>query len=118
VVTSSVSAVVHAQNCGARWHIIVDAMTTPDRGDAQTAAQVAQIAARLSERADELADRMAAVIQDSVPLYEKGVVSHADLRSASLMNVHAALASLGRKPATSSPASRDHGRKRAAAASR
>src|ERR1700677_1812875 len=90
-------------------------MTRSDRDEAPLSEQVEAIARRLLERTDELADLMTAAIKASVPLYRNGVVDHDTLRTTSLVHLQAILGSLGRNPATTSPESRENGRRRAAA---
>src|ERR1700689_4804600 len=58
---------------------------------------------------------MAATIEASVPLYRNRVVDHDPLRATSLVPLQAILGGLGRNPATTSPESRENGRRRAAA---
>jgi PucR C-terminal helix-turn-helix domain/GGDEF-like domain len=90
-------------------------MARSDRDESQSSEQVAAIARRLLERQDELADQMTAAITAAVPLYRTGLVDHDTLRTTSLVHLQAILGSLGRNPATTSPESRENGRRRAAA---
>ena len=90
-------------------------MARSDRDKAQLSEQVAAIARRLLERPDELADQMTAAIEAAVPIYRNGAVDHDTLRTSSLVHLQAILGTLGRNPATTSPESRENGRRRAAA---
>jgi PucR C-terminal helix-turn-helix domain/GGDEF-like domain len=90
-------------------------MTDLDRAEAQWSEQVEAIARRLLLRGDELADQMTAAIKAAVPFYRNGGVDHDTLRATSLVHLQAILGSLGRNRATTSPESRENGRRRAAA---
>jgi hypothetical protein len=89
-------------------------MTGPDRAVAPLADQVAAIGSQLLNR-EGLADRMTDVITAAVPTYRLGVVDHDTLRATNVVHLNAILGSLGRRPATTSPESRENGRRRAAA---
>jgi hypothetical protein len=78
--------------------------------------QIAGLAAELLREDDAIAAIMVERICAAVPLYDtESVVSRALLHQTSLANLHAIFEPMGRTPVTSSPESRDNGRRRAKA---
>jgi hypothetical protein len=78
--------------------------------------QIAGIAAELLRRDDEIAAVIVERICAAVPLYDtESVVSREQLHQTSLANLHAIFEPMGRTPVTSSPESRENGRRRARA---
>jgi len=77
--------------------------------------QVATLGASLLENVDHLAAAMCEAIQTAIPLYNNDVISTQELRATCADNARFILGPLGRIPATTSPESRENGRKRAAA---